>query len=119
MRRLLQWWMLVTLLPAGVSAQEFTGSVVGTVTDASGGVLPGVTVTISGITLQGDRTTVTDDQGVYRVINLPPGTYSVAYNMEGFAKLTREGIIVGVGRAITLNIELALATLSDAVTVSG
>jgi hypothetical protein len=119
MRRLLQWWMLVTLLPAGVSAQEFTGSVVGTVTDASGGVLPGVTVTISGVTLQGDRVTVTDDQGVYRVINLPPGTYSVAYGMEGFAKMTREGIIVGVGRAVTLNIELQLATLSDAVTVSG
>jgi carboxypeptidase family protein/TonB-dependent receptor-like protein len=119
MKRVLMWYMLVGFLPAGLAAQEFTGSVVGTVSDSSGGVLPGVTVTISGVTLQGDRVTVTDERGVYRVINLPPGTYSVAYSVEGFAKLTREGIIVGVGRAVTLNIELPLATLSDAVTVSG
>jgi Carboxypeptidase regulatory-like domain/TonB dependent receptor-like, beta-barrel len=119
MKRVLMWSMLVAILPAGLAAQEFTGSVVGTVSDSSGGVLPGATVTISGVTLQGDRVTVSDERGVYRVINLPPGTYSVSYTVEGFAKLTREGIIVGVGRAVTLNIELQLATLSDAVTVSG
>ena len=119
MKKMLMWFLLVGFLPGGLAAQEFTGSVVGTVSDSSGGVLPGVTVTVSGVTLQGDRVTVTDERGVYRVISLPPGTYSVAYTMEGFAKLTREGIIVGVGRAVTLNIELPLATLSDAVTVSG
>lgn len=119
MNRLVMWCILAILLPSGALAQEFTGSVVGTVSDSSGGVLPGVTVTISGVTIQGDRVTVTDERGVYRVINLPPGTYSVSYGMEGFAKLTREGIIVGVGRAVTLNIEMQLATLSDAVTVSG
>ncbi len=58
MKRVLMWCMLVALLPAGLAAQEFTGSVVGTVSDSSGAVLPGVTVTISGVTLQGDRVTV-------------------------------------------------------------
>jgi hypothetical protein len=119
MRKALLCCMLVASWPGVLRAQDFTGSVVGTVTDSSGGVLPGVTVTISGVTIQGDRVTVTDESGVYRVINLPPGTYSVAYGVEGFAKLIREGIIVGVGRAVTLNIEMQLATLSDAVTVSG
>jgi Carboxypeptidase regulatory-like domain len=119
MKRLLALVFVAGLLPLGLEAQEFTGSVVGAVTDSSGSVLPGTSVTIAGVTLQGDRLTITDDRGVYRVTNLPPGTYTVTYSIEGFAKLIREGIIVGVGRTVTLNVELQLATLSDAITVTG
>ena len=111
--------LLVGLLPVGVGAQQSTGDIVGTVSDSSGGVLPGATVTVSGPTLQGPRVTVADGAGVYRVTTLPPGTYTVVYELTGFATLTREGIIVGVGRAVTLEVALSLGTLSDAVTVSG
>src|SRR6266536_5659683 len=106
-------------LPLNLMAQEFTGNIVGVVSDSSGGVMPGVAVTVSGETIQGVRSTVTESNGAYRLTLLPPGTYTVEYELTGFATLKRGGILVGVGRTSTINISLQVATLSDAVTVTG
>ena len=78
-RRIILWVLLVGFLPSNARAQEFTGNIVGTVVDSSAGVMPGVTVTVSGETIQGTRTTVSESNGTYRITLLPPGTYQVVY----------------------------------------
>ena len=111
--------MGVWFSPLNVMAQDFTGTIVGVVSDNTAGVMPGVNVTVSGPTIQGTRTTVTESNGTYRLTLLPPGTYRVVYQLDGFATLTMEGILVGVGRTSTINATLQVAALSDAVTVTG
>src|SRR3954469_13415373 len=85
---------LLVLLPAVAMAQAVaTGTISGVVRDASGGVLPGVTVeAASPALIEKVRTAVTDGQGVYRIINLRPGTYAVTFTLTGFATVRREGV---------------------------
>ena len=77
----------------GLLAQGQTGSIAGVVRDTSGAVLPGVTVEASSPALiEKSRTVVTDGQGRYTIVDLRPGTYSVAFTLPGFATVRREGI---------------------------
>lgn len=94
-----------------------TGSIQGTVTDESGGVLPGVTVTASGESLMGVRTDTTNAQGVYRFLGLPAGTYKVSFDMPGFGKVERSGVRIGIGFTATENAKLSVKSLSEAVEV--
>lgn len=110
----------VALAAAPVFAQgSTTGSVNGTVSDNTGAVVPGVTVTVSGPALMGSQTAVTNDQGQYRFPTLPPGTYRLNYQLQGFNTIVREGIVVNVGFTATVNVQLALASIAETVTVSG
>src|SRR5882724_13340619 len=88
------------LLLVGVGpalAQVSTGEVFGKVTDGTGAVLPGVTVTLSGPALIQPQTTVTGVSGAYRFPRIPIGTYSVAFDLTGFKKSVRDGIIIQAG----------------------
>jgi len=96
-----------------------TGAIDGKVSDATGGVMPGVTVTISSLAMQGVRTGVTNEEGVYRFPAIPPGDYNITYELTGFATVVREGIRVGLGFTATVNAELKVASLTESVTVSG
>jgi hypothetical protein len=96
-----------------------TGSINGKVADTSGGVLPGVTVTASGPSMMGSQTSVTDTGGLYRFPALPPGTFTVTYELPGFNTLKRDGIIISMGFTATVNVELAVASLQETVTVTG
>lgn len=96
-----------------------TGAINGKVSDASGGVMPGVTITIASPAMQGVRTSVTDEQGGYRFPALPPGDYKITYELTGFSTVVREGIRVGLGFTATVNTELKVAALTESVTVSG
>src|SRR5882724_6673880 len=96
-----------------------TGSINGKVADASGGVLPGVTVTASSASLMGVQNTVTTTEGLYRFPALPPGSYTVSYELPGFNTLKREGIQITMGFTATVNVELAVASLQETVTVTG
>src|ERR1700704_5820216 len=80
------------LLPGVVRSQNLSfGSINGTVTDSSGGALPGVTVTASSPALQvGQLTGVTDGEGRYQVVDLPRGTYQVRFELQGFQPLIRQ-----------------------------
>ncbi len=96
-----------------------TGTIQGRVTDAQGAVLPGVTVTATSPALLGQQTTVTSETGNYRFPAVPPGTYTVAYELAGFNTVKREGISITLGFTANVNVELALASLQETVTVTG
>src|SRR5438309_6412277 len=85
----------------GLWAQASTGNIYGTVADASGAVLPGASVTISGANI-GARTTQTGANGEFRFLNLDPGTYKLAVGMTGFATVNRE-VIVTTGQNVNLS----------------
>ena len=96
-----------------------TGTIQGRVADSQGAVLPGVTVTATSPALIQPQTTVTSETGNYRFPAVPPGTYEVTYELAGFNTLKRSGITITLGFTANVNVELALATLQETVTVSG
>src|SRR4051812_38521403 len=80
-----------SLIPATVLAQ--TTGIAGVVKDVSGAVLPGVTVEASSpVLIERTRSVVTDGQGLYSIVDLRPGTYSVTFTLAGFSTVKREGI---------------------------
>src|SRR5512132_2890974 len=82
--------LLALLLPSAAFAQA---SITGVVTDASGAVLPGVTVEASSPALiEKARSVVTDGSGQYRIVTLPPGTYTLTFTLSGFSTVRREGV---------------------------
>jgi hypothetical protein len=106
---------------AGASAEaQQTGTLSGVVRDAQSAVLPGVTVTVSGGALEGAaRSTVTTGQGVYSIAALPPGSYTVAFDLAGFTTQTRDRVVVQVNRTTRLDLELTVGGLQETITVSG
>ena len=96
-----------------------TGTIQGRVVDAQGAVLPGVTVTATSPSALGAQTAVTSEAGNYRFPAIPPGTYTVSYELAGFNTLKREGVQITLGFTANLNVELTLATLQETVTVTG
>jgi hypothetical protein len=96
-----------------------TGTIQGRITDAQGAVLPGVAVTATSAALIQPQTTVTSDTGNYRFPAVPPGTYDLSYELAGFNTLRRSGISITLGFTANVNVELALATVQETVTVSG
>jgi hypothetical protein len=96
------------------------GSINGTVTDASGGALPGVTVTAASPALQvGQLAAVTDGEGKYQIVDLPRGTYRVRFELQGFQPLIREGLELTAGFAARVDASLMIGALSEAITVTG
>jgi len=96
-----------------------TGTITGKVTDSSGGVLPGVTVNATSPNMMGVQSVVTNTEGIYRFPGVPPGTYTVTYELPGFNTLKREGIDIRLGFTATINVELTVASLQETVTVTG
>src|SRR3954471_15151093 len=100
------------------SAQISGGNIYGTVTDSSGGVLPGVDVTLTSTSIGGQpRTTVTDSQGQFRFLNLDAGTYKVSTNLSGFNKMERE-VIVTTGVNATITFPMGVKSVEETVTVT-
>lgn len=100
--------------------QRQTGSIVGTVTDDQGNILPGVGVSAkSPALIIPEMTAVTNEQGIYRFPSLPPGTYAFTYAMDGMETLIRDGIIVAIGQTVTLDVTLRLKTINENVVVTG
>ena len=111
--------VLIALLvvPTAVYAQA---SIVGTVKDASGAVLPGVTVEASSPALiEKTRSVVTSGTGQYSIENLRPGTYTVTFTLTGFATAKREGIELAGSFIATVNGDMKVGAVSETVTVSG
>jgi outer membrane receptor protein involved in Fe transport len=100
--------MPVSAAWAGQIVGPGTGSIVGTVSDATGAVLPGVEITISGPPLMAPRRTSTSSDGQYRIPALPPGDYKLSFSLPGFAGLEHE-VHVGLGFTSTVDVNLTLA----------
>ncbi|HYB97207.1 MAG TPA: carboxypeptidase-like regulatory domain-containing protein, partial [Vicinamibacterales bacterium] len=96
-----------------------TGAINGRVVDASGAVMPGVTVTISSPSQMGVRTAVTDADGNYRFTAVTPGEYVVLFELPGFSTVRNEGVRVSLGFTATVNADLTVASLQESVTVTG
>lgn len=127
MRRLLVCSLATTialLLATGTASAQgggasVTGTIQGRVTDASGAVLPGVTVTASSPALIGVQTQVTGENGNYRFPAVPPGVYTLTFELAGFNTVKREGVEVALGFTANVNAELAIAGLQETLTVTG
>jgi outer membrane receptor protein involved in Fe transport len=102
-----------------VFAQRTTGGITGTVKDGTGAVLPGVNVDLTGEYVMGAQTSITNENGVYRFLNLSPGTYNLAFTITGFAPFNRNGLVVAVGMTIEENVTLNLSSVAESVTVTG
>ncbi|HSK10898.1 MAG TPA: TonB-dependent receptor [Vicinamibacterales bacterium] len=119
MKRILMGLTLVAVLAAfaGVSgAQSLTGTIAGTITDEQGGVLPGVTVTLTGRT--GSQTQITDERGEFRFLGLEPGPYNVRAELEGFQPKSESGLQVNIGRTAEIRFTMPVGGLQETVEVT-
>jgi len=112
--------LLALALAAPVFAQSTAanGAIEGTISDTSGGVLPGVTVVIVNTETGVDRTVVTNEKGIYRAPLLPLGTYKVSAELQGFKKFEQTDVKLSVGQTQTVNATLAVGTVSETITVN-
>jgi len=117
LRRVLLLLTVLVVLPASAYAQA---SISGVIKDASGAVLPGVTVeAASPVLIEKTRSAVTDGTGQYRIINLLPGKYSVTFTLAGFSTIRREDIELTGGFNATVNADLKVGGVAETITVSG
>ena len=110
----------VVLTSQFAGAQSATAAIAGVARDATGAVLPGVTVEASSPALiEKVRTVVTDGQGQYKVVDLRPGTYTVTFALQRFNAFRREGIELSAGFTAAVNAEMKIGSVSDTVVVTG
>lgn len=110
--------LLVALHSTALAQGRQTGTIRGSVVDAQGLVLPGVTVTVRSDALQGLRSTVTDINGNYQILALPPGEYGVVFELSGFADVN-EMATVSLGGDVGVNAAMAPAGVVETVQVVG
>jgi len=109
--------VMALAIPTAAFAQA---SIAGVVKDASGAVLPGVTVeAASPALIEKTRSVVTDSSGLYRVIDLRPGAYEVTYTLPGFSTVRRSGIELTGSFTATVNVELKVGSVEETITVTG
>src|SRR4029453_9950453 len=108
----------LALWPMVASGQ--TSAITGTVKDASGAVLPGVTVEVSSPALiEQTRSATTDGSGQFKIIELRPGVYSVTFTLTGFATIKREGIELTSDFTAQVNADLKVGSVAETITVTG
>jgi hypothetical protein len=124
----MQLWRLAALavavglvcLPTEALAQAAGSTITGVVRDTSGGVLPGVTVeAASPALIEKVRSVVTDAEGLYRLVDLRPGEYTVTFTLPGFNTFRREGMTLPANFTATVNAEMAVGALEETITVTG
>jgi hypothetical protein len=123
--RLVSRWALgalaavAMLVSASTAFAQFDrGQISGTIKDASGGVVPGVTVTATSVTTQTPTVAVTDATGFYTFPNLRPGQYTVSAELSGFKKVVRESLQLDAGGALTIDFALETGAITETVTVT-
>ena len=117
-KQLVKVFVMIVSLAAGLSSQTYQGSISGTVTDKTGAVIPGATVSVTNIAKGIIQTLTSNQDGDYKAPNLEPGTYSVSAEAPNFAKLVKSHVSVEVGHAIRVDLRLVPGTVSETVTVT-
>jgi hypothetical protein len=105
--------------PALAQSQAINGTIEGIVSDESGAVLPGVTVTVHNLDTGTERSVVTNENGLYRALLLPLGTYRVIAELPGFKKFEQSGVQVSAGQTAAVNVKLGVGNVSETVLVTG
>ena len=113
-------WLILAalLLSAPVAWAQTTGRIMGSLKDAQGAVLPGATVTLTGPALQGAQTQVTDQDGAFRFLSVPPGRYRVKIELTGFKTIEQSDVQVGIDRTVDLVQTMSVAGLAETVNVT-
>ena len=111
--------VLALSLGTGVSFAQTTGGLRGTVKDSQGGLLPGVTITATSPEALAPAVAVTAADGTYRLINLPPATYTMTAELSGFALFKREGVLLRAGATFLVDITMQIGALEETITVAG
>src|SRR5438270_4085737 len=123
MRTKTAWFVVFAILGVLIASPGFAqigqGRLNGTVTDAQGAVLPGVTVTATSPSLIGNRTTVTEADGKYLFPSLPSGVYKLVFDLQGFKQFTRENVQVVFGQTISVDSQMQIGGLTENLTVTG
>ena len=112
---LLALLLATSLVPAVADAQTQTGTVEGKITDPQGGVLPGVTVTLTGA--RGVQTTVSEASGDFRFVGLQPDTYGLKAELAGFLTQQVDAVVVGLAKTVTVDLSLKLGGVTENVDV--
>ncbi len=105
-------------VPASAQSQAINGTIEGTVRDNSGGVLPGVTVTVTNTDTGATRAVVTNENGLYRAPLLPLGTYKVSAELAGFKTFEQQGLSLSAGQAAVIDITLGVGDVSEVISVT-
>src|SRR5712691_2466041 len=123
MRSSAVWLVIVAiacvLMASPGYAQIGQGRLTGTVTDAQGAVLPGVTVTATSPAQIGVRTALTEADGRFLFPGMPSGTYKLTFELQGFRKIDRDNVVVVLGQTISLDAQMQIGGLAENVTVTG
>jgi hypothetical protein len=121
MRGLLRFaWIALAALVLAPATAHAQASIAGVVKDTSGAVLPGVTVEASSdVLIEKTRSVVTDGAGQYKIVDLRPGTYVVAFSLTGFSTVKREGIQLEGSLTSSVNADMKVGSVSETITVTG
>jgi len=103
---------------ASAQAQAANGNIEGIVRDTTNAPLPGVTVTVTNMDTGTTRTSMTNDEGVYRAVLLPLGRYKVVAELQGFKTFEQQGLSLSAGQTAIVNVQLGVGNVSETVTVS-
>src|ERR1041384_2602246 len=103
---------------AHAQGQAINGSIEGTVTDESGGVLPGVVVTVTNSDTGDTRSVITNDSGVYRAPLLPLGSYRITAELMGFKKHDQSGVSLSAGQVVVIDVRLGVGAITETVSVT-
>jgi Carboxypeptidase regulatory-like domain/TonB dependent receptor len=110
--------LAVAVAPAFAQSTAINGSIEGVITDESGAVLPGVTVTITNLDTGDTRVVVTNESGLYRAPLLALGKYKVEAELQGFKKLEQTGINISAGQTAVISLKLGVGALSETISVT-
>ncbi len=111
---------LAVFFPVSAAAQGESGTIAGTVKDATGGVLPGTTVeAASPALIERVRSVTSDADGRFQIVNLRPGVYTVTFELPGFNTVVREGISLAAGFTASVNADLRVGAVEETITVTG
>ena len=118
--RQISWKLLLCLLvlTGMAAAQVTTGSIIGTVKDSAGAVLPGVSIKLTNTDTGATRTVVADEFGRYNALQLPLGGYEIAAELPGFQTAVRRGVTLTIGREAVVDFTLQVGSVAQEVTVN-
>ena len=119
-KRLVSLLILLGALSASyvTASAQVTGAIKGQITDQQGSVVPGAPLTLTSPDLQGQRTVVSDSEGNYIFIGLPPGVYKISVNKAGFQPFQQEGLQLRVALTLTADLHLTVAGVTQSVNVT-